>query len=173
MTPIWATPPFGSLQIPHRHFDHLSSNARNSTKTNRNSFKFQNSIDYIKMKSYTEYDIAFAIDETIEGVSIRIAAKNWNIPYNTLRNRIKGYQTHRQAAESQQRLPLELETKLTTWILAQHDLGYPLIHQEIRVFVEHILCRSGDDSKLGKRWIQCFLRRNPVIKVGRSCGIDV
>ena len=74
---------------------HLSSNAWNSTKTNRNSFKFQNSIDYIKMKSYTEYDIAFVIDEIIEGVSIRTAVKNWNILYNTLRNRIKGYQTYR------------------------------------------------------------------------------
>ena len=42
------------------------------------------------MKSYTEFDIEFAIEEVLEGVSIRTAAKNWNILYNTLRNRIKG-----------------------------------------------------------------------------------
>ena len=60
-----------------------------------------------------------------------------------------------------------------TWIIAQHDLGYPLTHQEIRLFVERILERSGDDSRVGKRWVQRFLKRNPVIKVGRSRGIDV
>ena len=125
------------------------------------------------MKSYTEHDIKFAIEETIGGVSIRTTAKNWNIPHNTLRNRIKGSQTHRQAAESQQKLPPELETKLATWVIAQHDLGYPPSHQEIRIFVERILERSGDDSRVGQRWVQRFLKRNPVIKVGRSRGIDV
>jgi len=125
------------------------------------------------MKPYTEHDIMFAIDEIGRGVSIRRAAKNWNIPYYTLRCRLQGTQTHQQAAELQQKLLPELETKLAKWILAQHDLGYPPTHQEIKVFVQRILERSGDSSTLGKRWIQRFLKRNPVIKVGRSRGIDI
>jgi len=64
------------------------------------------------MKQYNEHDIRFAIDEVGEDVSIRRAAKNWNIPFTTLQNRLQGTQTHRQAAESQQKLPPELETKL-------------------------------------------------------------
>jgi len=76
VTPIPITPHSDHSKIPHRNFNLISSNARNSTKTNRNGSRFWNSVNYIIMKQYNEHDIRFAVDEVGEGVSIRRVAKN-------------------------------------------------------------------------------------------------
>jgi 4-hydroxybenzoate polyprenyltransferase len=124
------------------------------------------------MPQYTEDDIAQAIKDVANGAALKSAAKEWGVPPNTLRDRIKGSEGHSIAAESQQRLSRVQEDHLANWILAQEALGVPLTHAQIKEFAQRLLVLKGDPRPLGKRWMQAFLRRNPILKTKRFRNID-
>jgi 4-hydroxybenzoate polyprenyltransferase len=124
------------------------------------------------MPQYTEDDIAQAIKDVANGAALKSAAKEWGVPPNTLRDRIKGSEGHSIAAESQQRLSRVQEDHLANWILAQEALGVPLTHAQIKEFAQRLLVLKGDPRLLGKRWMQAFLRRNPILKTKRFRNID-
>jgi DDE superfamily endonuclease/Tc5 transposase-like DNA-binding protein/Psq-like protein len=113
------------------------------------------------MAQYTEYDIGQAILDVTNGQSIRKAALHWGVPRTTLRHRLYGSESRKEAFASYQRLSPDQEKSLTTWILMQNDLGLPPTHAQIRQFTIQILAVKGDHQPLGKRWMQAFLRRNP------------
>jgi hypothetical protein len=48
----------------------------------------------------------------------------------------------------------------------------PLSHGQIRQFAGRLLVIKGDNQKLGKRWIEGFLRRNPILRTKRARNID-
>ena len=52
------------------------------------------------MPQYTEDDITQAIRDVANGKSLRLASREWGVPYPTLRHRIKGTETHSNVAES-------------------------------------------------------------------------
>ena len=56
--------------------------------------------------------------------------------------------------------------------MAQEALGVPLTHGQIRQFVSRLLVIKGDHKKLGKRWMEGFLRRNPILRTKRARNID-
>jgi 4-hydroxybenzoate polyprenyltransferase len=56
--------------------------------------------------------------------------------------------------------------------LAQEALGVPLTHGQIRQFAGRLLAIKGDHKKLGKRWMEGFLRRNPILRTKRARNID-
>ena len=56
------------------------------------------------MPQYTKGNIAQAIKDVANRAALKSAAKEWGVPPNTLRNRIKGSEGYSIAAESQQRL---------------------------------------------------------------------
>ena len=64
------------------------------------------------------------------------------------------------------------EDHLSTWILAQEALGVPLTHGQIKQFANRVLKTKGDHQKLGKRWIERFLRRHPILRTKRARNID-
>jgi hypothetical protein len=124
------------------------------------------------MPQYTEDDLILATKDVENGKSIRSAAKEWGVPYPTLRGRIKGSETHSNAAESQQRLSRVQEDHLSNWVLTQEALGVPLTYSQIKEFAQRLLILKGDYKSLGKRWMQAFLRRNPILKTKRFRNID-
>jgi 4-hydroxybenzoate polyprenyltransferase len=121
---------------------------------------------------YTEDDMVRVIADIANGKSERTAAKEWGIPRTSLRSRIQGSEEHSIAAESQQRLSRSQENHLSDWILTQEALSVPLTHGQVKEFAQRLLIRKGDNKPLGKRWIQAFLRRNPVLKTKRARNID-
>jgi hypothetical protein len=103
---------------------------------------------------------------------LRQANRDWGVPVSTLQNHTKGTESHDIAAESQQRLSKIQEEHLTAWVLAQEALGVPLTHGQIRQFAGRLLKIKGDHRELGKRWIEGFLRHNPILRTKRARNID-
>jgi hypothetical protein len=58
-------------------------------------------------------------------------------------------------------------------VLAQEALGVLLTHGQIRQFANQVLEIKGDSKLLGKRWMEGFLRRNPILRTKRAYNIDL
>jgi 4-hydroxybenzoate polyprenyltransferase len=124
------------------------------------------------MPQYTEDDVSQALINVANGKGVRAAARDWGVPYTTLRERIKGRENHSISAENQQRLSRVQEDHLANWVLAQEALGVPLTHAQIKEFAHRLLAIKGDHKPLGKRWMHAFLNRNPILKTKRFRNID-
>jgi hypothetical protein len=75
------------------------------------------------MPQYSEQDLLAALSDIRNGKSLRLASREWGVPFSTLRNRIQGSESHAIAAESQQKLSKSQEDHLTAWVLTQEALG--------------------------------------------------
>ena len=105
------------------------------------------------MPSYTEADVAAAIDDILDGKGIRLAARDHGIPRTTIANRIKGIDTHQKASQDLQRLSPNLEAKLAQFVLSQESLGYAMTHAQIKGIAQKILASGGDLKPLGRHWM--------------------
>ena len=70
------------------------------------------------MHQYTEQDLLTALNNVRNGKSLKLASREWGVPFSTLRDRNQGSENHTFAAESQQRLSKIQEKHLSTWVLA-------------------------------------------------------
>lgn len=125
-----------------------------------------------KKPSYSEEDILAAIQDIESGISQRVAAQRWKIPRSTLRHRCKGGLNIHEASESRQRLSKEQENHIVEWILIQDALGLPPTHQEVKELAERVVRAGGDNTPLGRGWIEGFLRRNPKARTVRNKPIS-
>ena len=102
------------------------------------------------MPAYTEADVSATIDAVLDGDGLREAARKYNIPRQTMADRILGRKTNSEAKESKQRLSPDLEKKLVGFILKQESIGSALTHAQIRSLAGKILkngvSSSGDYS---------------------------
>ncbi|OHW95091.1 transposase, partial [Colletotrichum incanum] len=95
-------------------------------------------------------------------VTIRQAARNWGIPYPTLRHRLYGTQSRDTAWADYQRLSQAQESSLAVYISTQSALGSALIHQQVKGLAERMIGDTQHTQRpLGRKWMQRFLRRNP------------
>lgn len=125
------------------------------------------------MKSrYTEHDVTQALIDVADGKSLRQAALEWGVPRSTLQGRLHNPTTHQQAASHLQRLPTMIEDRLTDWILTQETLGYSVTHAQVRTFGERLCALQGDNLPLGKRWVNRFFKRNPILSTKKQYSID-
>jgi hypothetical protein len=124
------------------------------------------------MRQYSEQDLCAALNDVKNGKSLKLASREWGIPYTTLQNRNQGQESYTLAAENQQRLSPSQEEHLSNWVLAQEALGVPLTHGQIRQFAGRLLVIKGDNQPPGKRWMEGFLRRNPILRTKRARSID-
>jgi hypothetical protein len=110
-----------------------------------------------------EVFIAAAINDLSTGVytSRRKAAKAYNIPESTLRDRMNGAKNHAISHQHQQRLSPQQEEFLADWILEEGARGYPPSIPRVQEMASRILRMNGDDNPIGKAWISSFKRRNP------------
>ena len=106
------------------------------------------------------------------GVSQAKAGRDYGVPRGTLQLRINGGTSRQEAHEPQQRLSSVQEQRLTDWILAQECLGHGPTHSQIRAFAGRIMEARGDAKPLGKRWMDGFMRRNPILKTKKQFYID-
>lgn len=120
------------------------------------------------MKKYAEADVVNAVEAIKNGASIRQTSLQSGVPRTTLHNRLHGTQPHRTSSSVQQRLSPAQEASLTQWVLTQAALGLRPTHAHLKDFAERVLARQGDTRPLGRRWIERFLGRNPVLRNKRS-----
>jgi hypothetical protein len=121
---------------------------------------------------YTEEDVQRALNAVANGMSQKKAGLEFGVPRSTLQNRMNGTLSRQEAHEPQQRLSTVQEDRLTQWILTQESLGHGPTHAQIRAFAGRVLYARGDANPLGRRWMNGFLRRNPVLKTKKQFLID-
>ncbi|CCF44234.1 transposase, partial [Colletotrichum higginsianum] len=124
------------------------------------------------MSQYTENEVNQALEAISNGQSVRKAAQQYGVPRSTLQHRLQGTQARAAAFSDLQRFTVSQEAKLAEWVRIQHALGLPPTHQQVKHFAERILHAIGDTQPIGRGWVQAFIRRNPSVKVKRSCPID-
>ena len=119
--------------------------------------------------------IQVAIQAVNSGQSIRKASQMWGVPFSTLRDRVVGHAQPKGQfeAQSMQKLSPYHEKHLADWVLAQEALGLPVKHQQIEVFANRILLASGSTEKVGKHWLQKFLKRYPALKTKKDRRMDI
>ena len=120
------------------------------------------------MADYTEEELSRAVSAAQGDMSIRCAARLWGVPWETVRDRIRGSESHSNAKEPFQRLTRAQEGHLRDWILAQAALGLPPTHTQLREFAVRILKQANDEDSLGTHWIDGFLLRNPEITLWKG-----
>ena len=124
------------------------------------------------MPKYTEYQVKQAIDQAIATGNVKAAAKDWQIPRTTLRDRLRGIEPKPRAHSHRQRLSPVQEEHLATWLLTQRALGVSPTHDQLREFAQRVVNNQGDFQPIGKNRISGFLRRNPSIKTVRGKPIN-
>ncbi|KAK8069269.1 transposase [Apiospora phragmitis] len=113
-----------------------------------------------------------AIQDVINGSSMKQAAEKHNVPGTTLRARIHGRKTIKQRNESFQALTTAEESQIVTWCLVQYDLGCSPAHVIFRMFAQRILQANGINIILGKHWVERFIARHPSIGAALSKRMD-
>ena len=86
-----------------------------------------------------EYRIEQAIDSVQKGQSTRLAALDWFIPESTLRHRLLGTVTIREAKEATQRLSRDQGIFVKDWILHEETCGRAPSPLQVRSFANRIL----------------------------------
>ncbi|KAL2125908.1 hypothetical protein VTI74DRAFT_2290 [Chaetomium olivicolor] len=124
------------------------------------------------MANYTEEQVSKALLEIQQGRPLARAAKEWHIPRSTLQSRLAGRQPRAVAFEAMQQLSRAQKDRLTQWILTQVDLGLPPTHAQIKELAQRVLQERGDTTTLGKRWLNRFLARHPILKTQRARSME-
>lgn len=113
---------FGLPYIVHNCFDHQTRQENSPLNFDLINFKTSRYLHHNLLKPLTEDQIFEALVVIQNGTSIRQAPKDWAIHNTTLRNRISGQPRHRTAHQSSQRLSIDQEDHLASWVLPQASL---------------------------------------------------
>jgi hypothetical protein len=103
------------------------------------------------MATYTENNVQNALADIQNGGGIATTATRHGVPRTTLRGRLSGAQSCRDAHNDEQRLSTVQEERLKRWILQQEALGYAPTHEQVWAIASGILKQGGDDKPLGKK----------------------
>jgi hypothetical protein len=96
--------------------------------------------------------------------SIRMVAKRHGIPWESLRDRIRGTIPRKGATEKLQKLTLFEESVIESYCNTLYGWGWPARIQQIRRMAVELLKDKGDTRDLGKNWHLSFLQRHPDLK---------
>ena len=98
--------------------------------------------------------------------SIRSAARTYNIPFTTLRDRLRGQQHH---FEALQLLCVREEEAIFRFCETLDDRGNPVTIKILKQFAQSLL---PGQQRVGKDWTTRFLKRNPALAAKFSYRLD-
>ena len=118
-----------------------------------------------------EESIRLAKQDFINGIepSIRSAARTYDVPYTTLRDRLHGLQTRTEAHQELQLLSVQEEKAIVRFCETLDDWGHPVTIKILKQFAQSLL---PEQQRLGKHWTGRFLKRNPAITAKSSHRLD-
>jgi hypothetical protein len=93
-------------------------------------------------------------------LSLRQAAKDYDVPRSTLTSRFNGMPTRKEAHEREQKLQPAQEKVLVEWIKVMGQRGVPLTPQALIDYASDIC-----DGPVGSSWGKHFMARHPELKV--------
>jgi hypothetical protein len=100
--------------------------------------------------------------------NITKAARELNLPYQTLRRRFLGLARPKaEAHQNQMLLSPTQEKTVVDWILYLAATGHPVDKRAIRAIVKDVCSKRPSGM-----WIKLFRRRHPEVKLGKARGLD-
>jgi hypothetical protein len=104
--------------------------------------------------------------------AMRISAETFGISWTTLRDRLNGAQNRKEAHKSQQLLSDHEELTIVRWCERMDDWGFPLRLSLVKEMAAYLVKKREIGRKLGKHWLDRFLKRNPSIVSKFSARLD-
>ena len=97
-------------------------------------------------------------------MSIRLAAKRHGVPWESVRNRVKGVVSRKKAIEDFQKLTVFEEGIIESYCNTLYGWGWPARIHQVRRMAMEILKDKGDIRPLGLNWHLSFLQRHSDLK---------
>lgn len=124
---------------------------------------------------YSEDDMARALLDIQDGMSVRQAAIKYNIPRATIQARLKGRSQSPRKIGKKPALLRNEEMDLALNLATLADFGLAFDIEQLQVFVQYYLNNAGrkialfNDNKPGIEWVRAFLNRQKDILTKRTC----
>ncbi|KAG5280574.1 hypothetical protein AALO_G00061680 [Alosa alosa] len=125
-------------------------------------------------KQWKDEDMVQAMEKVAEGMPVRQACQVFNVPRNTLRDRVMGVVTHGCRTGPSQKLSVEEEQALVEYYQCCADHGFPITRARLQAYATAVLrkrTRKPELRPLGVRWYHCFKKRHAAISMN-SVNID-
>jgi hypothetical protein len=94
--------------------------------------------------------------------TIAQAARIYNVPRTTLRNRLHGTQQRSLIRANNHKLTQFEEESLVKWVLDLDRRGLPPRHSLVREMANHLLLQRGN-QQVGEKWVYNLIQRRPEI----------
>ena len=94
------------------------------------------------------------------GISLREIARIYGVPRSTLQARLGGRRDAKTSHEATQRLSVEEEQGLITWIDRMTAWGWPPSIQHLEGMTKSLLKAKGNSKPLGHHWYKNFMNRH-------------
>ena len=107
--------------------------------------------------------LTFAVKHVQEnpGVSQRETSKVYGVARSTLQAHLQRRRTAQNYQTSRQRLSVDEEQFLLSWIEYMTNWGWPPRIQQLEFMAKELLTAKGDTAVLGQHWYKIFLKRHP------------
>ena len=112
--------------------------------------------------------IALAVNALKQGhfTSIRGAAKSYDVPFTTLRRRVRGQLARHDIRPPNYKLTSIEESTLVKWILSMDQRGLSPRPNAIQQMANLLIQKQSDTSQgitVGNRWVLNFVRRHQAL----------
>lgn len=124
-------------------------------------------------KSYTEKNVTDALEGILNGMSVRMASKKYNIPRSTLIDKYSGKSKLNQKCGMPTVLSTIEEDRIRKWVIDMAKRGFPPTKEKLITTVQLYLNLAKrkttfTDNRPGRKWYRGFLNRHPDLAV-RTC----
>ncbi|XP_031550979.1 uncharacterized protein LOC116288350, partial [Actinia tenebrosa] len=121
-------------------------------------------------------NIFHAVEDILQGLSVRKAAKKWCIPRSTLHDRVIGKVVNCKAGRKQILSPAE-ESRFAAWLIERSRLGFGVSKEEFLDAVKSFVTKTDrktifKQNRPGNKWYRGFLKRNPQVKLRAARPLD-
>ena len=119
----------------------------------------------MKYKAWTNENLERACHAVMqEGVSLRRAAEEYQIPKSTIQDHVSG-KVFLGSKSGRQYLTESEEKELVTFILRSARIGYPRTRKQIIGLVQYILEQKGHTVSVTSGWWNSFSKRHPEVSL--------
>jgi hypothetical protein len=115
--------------------------------------------------------LAMEATRTTKKMNITRAAKTYNVPRSTLRDRLRGHVPLAERRNAQHKLTLTEEETLVRYILDLDSRGFPPRISGVEDMA-NLLLATRHASRVGKQWAYRFVQRRPELKTRFSRAYD-
>ena len=98
---------------------------------------------------------------TKEGLSIRRAVLQFNVPKSSLGDRVSGRVAHGTMSGPPKYLTDAQEIKIVHFLTRTAAIGYPKSHKDVMALVQRVLDSKGLGKSLTSGWWESFIHRHP------------